>query len=175
MEGQFVVKGETADLDASLAYSGAARANVANAYRLAGYLLGNAVDAQDAVQEALIKAWRSWASLRDPDSFAPWFDRIVLNVCRDRMRRHRTLKMVELEAAAEVESDDAFAAMFAGERIAQAVGRLSPDHRAVIVLRYWRDMSLEQVARVLDVPLGTVKSRLHNALLALRADLRDDE
>jgi RNA polymerase sigma-70 factor (ECF subfamily) len=171
MEGQLVVKGERADSDASLAYTGAARANVANAYRLAGYLLGDAVEAQDAVQEALIKAWRNWASLRDPASFAPWFDRIVLNVCRDRMRLHKHVRMIELDAADEVEAADGFHQLFARDEVAAAVARLAPDQRIVVALRFWRDLSLDQVAEVLGIPVGTVKSRLYYALRNLRTEL----
>lgn len=171
MEGQLVVTGGEAIPVVSIEFAKAARANVANGYRLAGYLLGDAAEAQDAVQDALIKAWRSWGSLRDPASFAPWFDRIVVNVCRDRMRRGRKFQIVDLEAAYEVEAGDAFRSMFARDEIAAAVARLGPDQRIVIALRFWRDMTLEQVAVVLDVPLGTVKSRLHYALRALRADL----
>lgn len=176
MEGQLTVVG--GDVPASVAateYAATARAHLANGYRLAGYLLGDGAEAQDAVQEALIKAWRAWPNLRDPERFGPWFDRIVVNVCRDRMRRHSNLRMVQLEAADEVEADDPFRRMFDRNLLAAAVARLDPDHRFVVVLRFWRDMSLEQVAEVLDVPVGTVKSRLHYALRALRTQLGDFE
>ncbi len=172
MEGQLAVVGEVPGSPAAIQYAAAARANLAGAYRLAGYLLGDAAEAQDAVQEALIKAWTRWDTLRDRESFAPWFDRIVLNVCRDRMRRHRTLRMVELEAAADVEADDdPFHRMFDRNLLAQAVSRLEREQRIVVVLRFWRDMTLEQIAEVLEIPLGTAKSRLHYALRALRAQL----
>jgi RNA polymerase sigma-70 factor (ECF subfamily) len=171
MEGQLVVTSRAGGEGASVDYVRAARAAVDDAYRLAGYLLGDATEAQDAVQDALVKAWRNWSSLRQPESFGPWFDRIVVNVCRDRMRRHRTLRMVELEAAGEVESADAFASMFVGDEVASAVARLAPDYRIVVALRFWRDLTLEQIAETLDVPLGTVKSRLHYGLRALRSDL----
>jgi RNA polymerase sigma-70 factor (ECF subfamily) len=156
---------------ASLDYVRAARAEVHDAYRLAGYILGDATEAQDAVQDALIKAWRSWPSLRQPEAFGPWFERIVVNVCRDRLRRHRTLRMVDLEAAGEVESADAFRSMLTEDEVAGAVARLGPDQRIVIALRFWRDLTLEQVAETLGLPLGTVKSRLHYALAALRTEL----
>jgi RNA polymerase sigma-70 factor (ECF subfamily) len=172
VEGQLVVSSGEALEGPAVAYVRAARAKADDAYRLAGYLLGNATEAQDAVQDALVKAWRNWPSLRQHESFGPWFDRIVVNVCRDRMRRHRTLRMVDLEAADEVESADTFAVMLEGDRVGCAVARLRPDHRIVIALRFWRDMSLEQVAETLDLPLGTVKSRLHYALRALRVELR---
>ena len=171
MEGHLIVEREEALGGASRDYVRFARAEMTDAYRLAGYLLGDAHEAQDAVQDALVKAWRAWPSLRDPVAFGPWFDRIVVNVCRDRLRRHRTLRMVELDAAGEVESADPFVSMFAQDDVASAVSRLSPDHRTVIALRFWRDLTLEQVAATLDLPLGTVKSRLHYALRALRTEL----
>jgi len=76
-----------------------------------------------------------------------------------------------LDAAGDVESADPFGSMFAGDEVAGAVGRLSPDQRIVIALRFWRDLTLEQVAETLGLPLGTVKSRLHYALRALRQEL----
>ncbi len=172
MEGQLIETQQDAMDSASAGFVGAALAASNDGYRLAGYLLGDADEAQDAVQEALIKAWRNWPSLRDPDRFGPWFDRIVVNVCRDRMRRHRTLRMVDLEAAGDVESADPFRRMLVEDEVAAAVGRLDPDHRIVIVLRFWQDLALEQVSDRLDLPLGTVKSRLHYALKALRKELR---
>jgi RNA polymerase sigma-70 factor, ECF subfamily len=175
MEGHLIVTQREGLAGASNDYVRAARAKAHEAYRLAGYLLGDATEAQDAVQDALIKAWQRWPSLRDPDSFGPWFDRIVVNVCRDRMRRHRTLRMVELDTAGEVESADTFASMQVGDEVAGAVARLGPDHRIVIALRYWRDMTLEQVAETLGLPLGTVKSRLHYALAALKTEMKGME
>jgi len=168
-----VVKSDEGAFDGAAAdYARAARTQVDGAYRLAGYLLGDATEAEDAVQDALVKAWRSWPALRDPAAFGPWFDRIVVNVCRDRMRRHRTLLMVQLDAAGEVESSDVFGSMVEGDEVVAAVARLSPEHRIVIGLRYWRDLTLEQMADTLDLPLGTVKSRLHYALRSLRSELK---
>ena len=173
MEGHLAVTDRRAT--AAEEYARATRDCVPDAYRLAGYLLGDEAEAQDAVQDALVKAWRNWSSLRQVDSFSAWFDRILVNVCRDRMRRHRTLRMVELDVAGEVESDDVFASMFEGQRVAAAVARLPPDRRIVVVLRYWRDMSLEQIAETLRLPLGTVKTRLYGSLRVLEADLAEGE
>src|SRR5664280_2300269 len=140
VEGQRIATRDEVSADAAADYASAARLKVHGAYRLAGYILGDAAEAQDAVQDALIKAWRGWSSLRETENFGPWFDRIVVNTCRDRLRRHRTLRMVDLDAAGEVESADAFASMFAGDELAAAVSRLGPEHRIVIALRFWRDM-----------------------------------
>ena len=171
MEGYPISMTKGATADPAATYVRAARSRVDGAYRLAGYLLGSEVEAEDAVQDALVKAWRGWSSLKNADAFGPWFDRIVVNVCRDRMRRHRTIRMVELDEAGDVESHDAFALMFQRDEVAAAVAHLAAEHRIVIALRFWRDMTLEEVAATLDLPLGTVKSRLHYALKALRAEL----
>ncbi len=171
MEGNLIVTRLEATEGAGADYVRAAREGVPGAYRLAGYILGDACEAQDAVQDALVKAWQNWSSLRDVDAFGPWFERIVVNVCRDRLRRHRTLRMVDLDAAGEVEGDDAFQPMFVQNEVAAAVGRLTADQRIVIALRFWQDLTLEQVAERLGLPLGTVKSRLHYALRALRPAL----
>ncbi len=171
MEGQLIVTQQGALDGASYQYIRAARAEVNDAYHLAGYILGDATEAEDAVQDALVKAWTNWPRLRDPEAFGPWFERIVVNVCRDRLRRHRTLRMVELDDAGEVESADVFGSLFEEDEVGAAVARLGPDHRIVVALRFWRDLTLEQVAETLDLPLGTVKSRLHYALRALRTDL----
>ena len=173
MEGQLAVVADIPRSPAAIQYTAAAKASVANGYRLAGYLLGDAAEAQDAVQEALIKAWKSWDRLRDPDRFGPWFDRIVVNVCRDRMRLHRGVRFVERDAASGVEVGDEFRRMLDRNVLAAAVARLEPEQRIVVVLRFWRDMSLDQVAEVVGIPLGTVKSRLHYALRVLRAQLGD--
>jgi RNA polymerase sigma-70 factor (ECF subfamily) len=155
----------------AIEYVRVAREATPGAYRLAGFILGDACEAQDAIQDSLVKAWRNWSSLRNPDAFGAWFERIVVNQCRDRLRRHRTLRMVDLDAAGDVAGDDEFRSMLVQDQVAAAVSRLSPDQRIVIALRFWHDLTLEQVAERLDLPLGTVKSRLHYSLKALRHEL----
>ena len=137
-------------------------------FRLAGYLLGNAADAEEATQEAILHAWKAWPGLRDPDRFELWFERIVVNVCRDRIRRQRRTRTVELSDVLGLRGPDPFADGLARDAVGRGLATLSPDHRMVIVLRYWRDLPVEEIAERLDVPVGTVKSRLHYALEALR-------
>ena len=80
--------------------------------------------------------------------------------------------MVDLEAAEDIAGDDEFRSMLVQDQVAAAVSRLSPDQRIVIALRFWHDLTLEQVAERLGLPLGTVKSRLHYSLRALRQELK---
>jgi RNA polymerase sigma-70 factor (ECF subfamily) len=151
-------------------------AYLGRALGLAYYILGDIDEAEDATQEAMTRAWKSRRSLRAPEAFDAWVDRIVVNTCRERLRRKRAIREVELPAeGGEREATDRFGALFARDSIGRALGALTVDQRAVVVLRYWRDFSLEEIAQRLGWPLGTVKSRLHYGLAALRARLERDE
>jgi RNA polymerase sigma-70 factor (ECF subfamily) len=152
-----------------------ARGGFDRAYRLAGLILGDSADAEDAVQDALLRAWRSAYSLRDPADFEPWFDRILVNGCRDRLRRRRTIRFVALGADDERPlAIDPFEAILDGDVLLSGLRALGPDERIVVVLHYWADLRLEDVAARLGWPLGTVKSRLHRALVTLRTYLQGD-
>jgi RNA polymerase sigma-70 factor (ECF subfamily) len=149
------------------------RAELPGAYRLAGYLLRDATEAEDATQDALEKAWQAWPKLRDTERFAAWFDRIVTNVCHDRLRQRRRGSVMELEEgiAALPQARDPFQDALARDEVGRLVCCLPPDQQIVVGLRFWRDLSLEEIADRLQLPRGTVKSRLHYALRTLRAEL----
>ena len=149
-------------------------ASIRRAYGLAGYLLGDAMEAEDATQETMARAWRTRRSLRDPAAFEVWLDRILVNICRDRLRRRRTVRMVDLEASGETEARDPFRDFLARDELGSALEALTPDQRVVVVLRFWRDLSLEQISDRLGWPLGTVKPRLHHAMAAMRGRLESD-
>jgi RNA polymerase sigma-70 factor (ECF subfamily) len=140
------------------------------AYGLAWHLLGHAADAEDACQEALLAAWSAWPRLRDRDRFDAWFDRILVNTCIEHLRRQARRPQVTLAEDADIADRDALAGPLAMDAIGRALGRLTPEHRAVVVLRFWADLSTEAIAERLGLPPGTVRSRLHYALGALRAD-----
>jgi RNA polymerase sigma-70 factor (ECF subfamily) len=145
-----------------------ARPELDRAYRLAGVILGNASDAEDAVGDAIERAHRSIDQLRDPGQFQVWFDRIVVNACRDRLRRRR----LPIEGAGERPLDrDPFMSVIEGDAALRALRPLPADERVVIVLRFWADLPVEEIARRLGVPAGTVKSRLHRALARMREEL----
>jgi len=143
---------------------------LANSYRLAAHLLGDPDDAEDATQEALLLAWRGWPRLRDPERFGAWFDRILVNVCYERLRRRRRSPTIELPEEIGGGIDQAGAAV-ARDSVGRALLGLTPEQRIVVVLRYWRDLSIEEIADRLDVPSGTVRSRLHYALRSIRTDI----
>lgn len=140
------------------------------AYRLAGFILGDAREAEDATQDALLRAWRRQSSLRDLGSAQPWFDRILVNVCRDRLRRRRpSVRWADVGEGGALAPSDPFAALLARDALLRGLSGLSPDHRVALILRYWADLPVEAVADRLGIPTGTAKSRLHYAIQALRA------
>jgi RNA polymerase sigma-70 factor (ECF subfamily) len=141
-----------------------------DAYRLAGYILGDSAEAEDAVQEALTRGWQAWPSLRDRDRFEAWFDRILVNICRDRLRKRRGVRVEELNEDLAVCIEDPFRASLAKAEVDTLLQVLNADQRVVVGLRFWKDLSLQQIADLLGVPLGTVQSRLHYALRAMREE-----
>jgi RNA polymerase sigma-70 factor, ECF subfamily len=158
------------DEDAQTAFMRLAEDSLATAYRLAAHLLGDAGDAEDATQEALLLAWRGWPQLRDPERFAAWFDRILVNVCYQRLRRRRRASTVTLPEDVGGGSDEV-AASVARDSVGRALLGLPQEQRVVVVLRYWRDLPIDEIAERLGIPSGTVRSRLHYALRSIRADI----
>ncbi|MGA3056866.1 MAG: sigma-70 family RNA polymerase sigma factor [Candidatus Limnocylindrales bacterium] len=156
------------------AFVAALEGELAMAYRLAGYLLADSAEAQDAVQESSVRAWKGWVGLRERDRFHAWFSQILVNVCRTRLRqrsRHRTLDVDDFD----LEGGDPFRAALARDAIGRALSALSQELRMVVVLRYWGDLSLAEIADRLRIPVGTVKSRHHAALQALRRRIEPAE
>jgi RNA polymerase sigma-70 factor (ECF subfamily) len=147
-----------------------ADASLPTSYRLAAHLLGDPSEAEDATQEALLLAWRGWPRLRDPDRFGAWFDRILVNVCYERLRRHRRSPTVALPEEVGGIADVAAGAL-ARDSVGRALLGLTAEQRVVVVLRFWRDLSIEEIADRLGVPSGTVRSRLHYALRSLRVEI----
>lgn len=149
-------------------FAGQVSRGLDRAYRLAGLILGQANDAEDVAHDAAVRAWQSSGSLRDPAAFEAWFDRIVVNACRDRIRRNRRVRFVELPAEDHRPVGDPFKALLDRDEILRLITRLSADERVVVVLHYWADLPLTEVAARLGWPVGTVKTRLHRALDAMR-------
>ena len=156
------------DADRRTRFLALSRPALDRAYRLGGLLLGSAHEAEDAVQDALVVAWQSFDELREPARFGAWFDRIVVNGCRDRLRRRRVARFIPMESDVDVAGRDPFQAILDRDALLASLDRLTPDERAVVVLRFWADLPLDGIADRLALPLGTVKSRLHRALGRLR-------
>jgi RNA polymerase sigma factor (sigma-70 family) len=166
--------GSEDDLARRARFIGASRPALDRAYRLAGLLLADAHEAEDAVQDALVVAWQSFGTLRETDRFDAWFDRILVNGCRDRLRRRKVVRFIPMDAGIDPAGRDPFQSFIEREAILVGLVRLSPDERIVVVLRFWADLSLESIADRLGWPLGTVKSRLHRALGRLHDVLSQD-
>ena len=144
------------------------------AYRLAGVILGDPFEAEDATHDAFVAAWRHYGSLKDPARFGAWMQRILVNTCRDRLRRRRRQPSVEIDLSGLHAAGDAYGLV--DDRIAldSAFEALSADHRLVVVLRFYCDLTVDQIADRMGVPAGTVKSRLHAATDKLNRALAGD-
>jgi RNA polymerase sigma-70 factor (ECF subfamily) len=128
--------------------------------------------AEDAVQEALVRAWRDLRSLRDPARLDAWLRRLLVNACRDESRRGRRHESnIRLLPDHDHPAADSSGELADRDAVDRGMKLLSTDHRAVIVHRYFLGLSLSEIADVLDIPVGTAKSRLHHARLALRESI----
>ena len=136
------------------------------AYRLARAILRDPAEAQDATHDAFVQAWRKWETLRDPSRFEAWFDRILVNTCRNRLRSARWLA-TDISAEVALSTGDHAGRTEDRDVLGAAIAQLSPDHQVVVALRYYRDLTVDDIATRLGIPPGTVQSRLHYALKRL--------
>jgi RNA polymerase sigma-70 factor (ECF subfamily) len=138
------------------------------AYRI----LRDAHLAEDATQQALVDVWRNLPKLRDPAKFEAWAYRTLVRRCYREARKHRDT--VGLAHAAEPIARDDYSVISDRDQLERAFMRLSMDHRTVVVLHHYLGLTLEQVAEALDIPVGTVNSRLNRAMAKLRHALEAD-
>ncbi len=137
-------------------------------YRTAALYLGSESAAVDAVDEAVYKGFCACKKLRQPEFFDTWLTRILINVCNTELRRRkRELSVDELPETAQEQFD--------ALPLKEALRRLPRDLRDVIVLRYFTGLTLEETARALDIPRGTVSTRQKKALTLLRLELTDEK
>jgi RNA polymerase sigma-70 factor (ECF subfamily) len=138
-----------------------------SALTLAYQMLGNAEDAEDVAQEAFVRVFQAIPRFRQQAAFSTWLYRIVTNLCLGRQRRRRPV--VALDAIAEPSSEESPSAQVTEDLIArQVLGELPPAMRAVLVLREQEGLSYREIAATLDVPVGTVRSRLSKARIMFR-------
>ena len=143
---------------------------------IAHRILRDADLAQDAVQTALVRAWKELPTLRDPDRFEAWLHRILVNACyaEARRRRHQAANVVLLETDHPTTGDD-YSAINDRDQLDRGFQRLPPEQRAVLVFRYALGLTVPEVADHLGIPLGTAKSRLSYATSAMRAALEAND
>jgi RNA polymerase sigma-70 factor (ECF subfamily) len=159
------------------AFANLAERHLDASYRLASAILGDAAEAEDATHDAFIQAWRRWSTLRDPAKFEHWFSRILVNTCRNRLRRRARWRTQDLSDDLATAPGDPMGQALDKDVLGSAIARLSPDHQIVVALRFYRDMTVDEIARQLGIRPGTVSSRLHYAMKHLHAalDLADAE
>jgi RNA polymerase sigma-70 factor (ECF subfamily) len=160
------------DHDAFAALVGAASSRL---YALACLILRDPDRAEDATQEAFVRAWRELPRLRDADRFDAWLRRLVVNACYDegrRLSRRAEVSLVSLRERSEVDSS---VAMAETDRVERAFRQLPLDQRTVLVLQHYFDLSHTEIAETVGVPLGTVKSRVRYGVAAMRAALESDD
>jgi RNA polymerase sigma-70 factor (ECF subfamily) len=146
-------------------------------YNVAYRLLGNARDAEDATQEAFLRAYRFFDKF-DPDRpLAPWLKKIAVNVCLDRLNAEPPASSLDDDLSPPQDPrpspEDLTEARLRGERIHAEVVRLSPRYRAVIELRHFQQLSYDEIASALNRPLSDVKSDLFRARKLLAERLKD--
>lgn len=143
-------------------------------YQTAYRITGHREDAWDAAQEAFLRAFRALWTFRGDAAFSTWMTRIAVNAALDVVRRRPPHASVIPEgAAAGTDPTDEVLRRDQQRRVQQAIAALPADHRAVVVLRDVQDLSYEEIARTLRLPVGTVRSRLSRAREALRVALAD--
>jgi RNA polymerase sigma-70 factor (ECF subfamily) len=175
MQRQIVERAISGDHDA---FSILARASIGRLYAVASLILRDGDRAQDAVQEALVSAWRDVRALRDPDAWDAWLNRLTVRACYRAARHHRRRDIVELHVMPDpepVDGTDTSMSFAERDRLERHLGMLPVEQRAVIVLHFYLDQPLTEAAEILEIPAGTAKSRLHRGLETLREGLRAEQ
>ena len=137
-------------------------------YRVSCGLLKNPQDRMDAAQEAVIRAWERIGGLRKPEYFETWLTRILINVCYDMLRGRRNI--VPLEEIAEQPAPEG-----TDRDLHEAIQKLDRELRIAVVLHYMEGYKLREIAEILELPIGTVKTRLLRAKRQLREQLEEGE
>jgi RNA polymerase sigma-70 factor (ECF subfamily) len=164
-----VVRARSGDHDA---FDVIARSMTARLYAIALRILRDVHLAEDAVQDSLVDAWRDLRALRDPALFDGWVTRILVRNCYRAAKRDRSTRRIA--PTPPTHTPDVSTEVAERERIEQAFLQLTPDHRIVVVMRYYLGWEPTEIADAIGVAAGTVRSRLHYGLEALRAAIEAD-
>jgi RNA polymerase sigma-70 factor (ECF subfamily) len=171
MEIELVDRARSGDHEAFTALVRAASPRLYGAARL---ILRDPDLAQDAVQEAFVLAWRHIRALRDARAWDAWLYRLTVRACYRAGRQSRRRDAVELQLLSDFEpapGTDFSVHVAERDRLGRELGRLPVEQRAVMVLHFFLDLPLTDAANILDIPVGTAKSRLHRGLATLRSAL----
>jgi len=170
MHVELVARAQAGDHEA---FSDLARGSFARLFGAAKLILRDDDRAQDAVQDALVLAWKHIRALRDPDAWDAWLYRLTVRACYRlaRTTRRHTVAELQIEPPAEPAEHDFTRALAERDRLGRELGRLPVEQRVIMVLHFYLDLPLTDAADVLDIPVGTAKSRLHRGLDTLRSAL----
>lgn len=169
MQRALVEQAMDGDIDA---YTELVKASHPRLFGIAHLILRDIDRAQDAVQDALLLAWRNVRSLRDPDAWDAWLHRLTVRACYRVARKDKRRTLVELHVTPDpgsARTPDASAGVADRDWLGRELDRLDMDQRVVIVLHYYLDLPVSKVAEILDIPYGTAASRLHRGLEAMRS------
>jgi RNA polymerase sigma-70 factor, ECF subfamily len=147
----------------------------ARLYALACLILHDSDRAEDATQEAFVRAWREIPRLRDVERFDAWLRRLVVNACYDESRRVARRAEVSLRSVGSRSVVDPSASTAESDRVERAFRHLPLDQRTVLVLQHYGSLSHTEIAATLGIPVGTVKSRVRYGVAAMRAALEADD
>ncbi|KOS66861.1 RNA polymerase sigma factor SigW [Lysinibacillus contaminans] len=155
-------------------------------YQVCYRMLSNKQEAEDIAQEAFVRAYMNLHTFDQKRKFSTWLYRIATNLCIDRIRKKKPdyyldaevtgtegLDMYSQIAAKDQLPEETLVQMELQERIQYEIGRLPDKYRSVIVLKYIEELSLQEISEILDMPLGTVKTRIHRGREALRKQLNN--
>jgi RNA polymerase sigma-70 factor (ECF subfamily) len=143
-------------------------------YSIAWRILRDPDRAEDALQQALIRIWEDLPELRDATRFDAWSSRVVVRASYREARRERRWTSRVRQIRFDALDDDCVGAVADRDALERSFRDLSPEHRAVVVLRYFNDLPVAEIARTLGIPVGTAASRLHYAVESLRASFAAD-
>lgn len=175
MQAELVARAQCGDREA---FSDLATSVAPRLHATARLILGQPDRADDAVQDALVEAWRDLRGLRDPERLDAWLHRLLVRSCqrhaiRERRRWLREIPMLDIEPRESIA--DSTGSLAERDEMERAFRHLTTDQRTILTLAYYADLSLPDVSTALGIPVGTTKSRLNRALSALRAAIAADE
>ena len=172
MQRELVDRARTGDREA---FAVLASGTVDRMYAIARLILRDTELAEDATQEALVRAWRDLQNLRDPDSFDAWIRRLLVRACADVGRRQRRWRTEITFLPTEPAAPDSASDLADRDQLERGLRRLNDRQRTMLVLHFYVGLTPTEAADALEIPVGTAKSRLHYAIEALRAALEADE
>lgn len=155
-------------------------------YQVCYRMLGNKQESEDIAQEAFVRAYMNLHTFDQKRKFSTWLYRIATNLCIDRIRKKKPDYYLDAEVSgtegldlySQIASEDqlpeeTLEQMELQDRIQYEIGRLPDKYRTVVVLKYIEELSLQEISEILDMPLGTVKTRIHRGREALRKQLNN--